>query len=133
MCLILCIYRLAMKYHPDRFTDPDEKKTAKIKFQSISSAYSVLRDGKYHWSTVTQRAYLIFFYSKKTQTLRPDWPRVKVCVYHLQLGGCQYRTKNRINLSFFVYFFLLSCFFFFSLLCQSLCKERRQLLPRNRL
>lgn len=38
--------RLAMKHHPDRFTDPEEKKNAKIKFQQISSAYSVLRDGK---------------------------------------------------------------------------------------
>lgn len=37
---------LAMKNHPDRFTDPEEKKTAKVKFQKISSAYSVLRDAK---------------------------------------------------------------------------------------
>ncbi|KAI8637417.1 hypothetical protein BD408DRAFT_395715 [Parasitella parasitica] len=37
---------LAMKFHPDRFTDPEEKKTAKVKFQKISSAYSVLRDAK---------------------------------------------------------------------------------------
>jgi curved DNA-binding protein CbpA len=36
-----------MKYHPDRFTDPEEKKKAKVKFQEISSAYSVLRDGNY--------------------------------------------------------------------------------------
>lgn len=35
-----------MKHHPDRFTNPEEKKAAKVKFQSISSAYSVLRDGK---------------------------------------------------------------------------------------
>lgn len=35
-----------MKYHPDRFADPEEKKAAKVKFQRISSAYSVLRDGK---------------------------------------------------------------------------------------
>ncbi|KAI8980516.1 hypothetical protein BDB01DRAFT_873109 [Pilobolus umbonatus] len=37
---------LAMKYHPDRFTDPEEKKKAKEKFQKISAAYSVLRDSK---------------------------------------------------------------------------------------
>lgn len=42
---IIVIYRLAMKHHPDRFTNPEEKKAAKTKFQSISSAYSVLRDG----------------------------------------------------------------------------------------
>ncbi|KAI7906768.1 uncharacterized protein BX663DRAFT_497537 [Cokeromyces recurvatus] len=37
---------LAMKYHPDRFTNEKEKQEAKIKFQAISSAYSVLRDVK---------------------------------------------------------------------------------------
>ncbi|KAI8061199.1 hypothetical protein BDF21DRAFT_369498 [Thamnidium elegans] len=37
---------LAMKHHPDRFSDPEQKKVAKVKFQSISSAYSVLRDAK---------------------------------------------------------------------------------------
>ena len=36
-----------MKFHPDRFTDSEEKKSAKVKFQTISSAYSVLRDGKF--------------------------------------------------------------------------------------
>lgn len=40
-------YSLAMKWHPDRFTDAKEKKQAKEKFQTISSAYSVLRDGIY--------------------------------------------------------------------------------------
>ncbi|KAI9471984.1 MAG: hypothetical protein EXX96DRAFT_642277 [Benjaminiella poitrasii] len=35
---------LAMKYHPDRFTGEKEKQEAKVKFQAISSAYSVLRD-----------------------------------------------------------------------------------------
>ncbi|CEG66617.1 hypothetical protein RMATCC62417_03162 [Rhizopus microsporus] len=39
---------LAMKYHPDRYSDPEEKKQAKVKFQSISAAYSVLRDGRLH-------------------------------------------------------------------------------------
>lgn len=43
-----------MKYHPDRFTDPEEKKNAKVKFQQISSAYSVLRDGK--------EKYILFVY-----------------------------------------------------------------------
>ncbi|KAK4514837.1 Arp2/3 complex subunit, actin nucleation center [Mucor velutinosus] len=37
---------LAMKWHPDRFTDAEEKNKAKVKFQAISSAYSVLRDAK---------------------------------------------------------------------------------------
>ncbi|KAG1046859.1 hypothetical protein G6F43_010672 [Rhizopus delemar] len=37
---------LAMKYHPDRFSNQEEKKQAKVKFQSISAAYSVLRDPK---------------------------------------------------------------------------------------
>jgi DnaJ-domain-containing protein 1 len=37
---------LAMKYHPDRYTDPKDKKAAKEKFQVISNAYSVLRDSK---------------------------------------------------------------------------------------
>lgn len=41
-----------MKYHPDRFTDPEEKKAAKNKFQAISSAYSVLRDGKENQSMI---------------------------------------------------------------------------------
>ncbi|KAI9030929.1 hypothetical protein CLU79DRAFT_362265 [Phycomyces nitens] len=37
---------LAMKNHPDRFSDPVEKKKANEKFQKISAAYSVLRDPK---------------------------------------------------------------------------------------
>ncbi|KAI7889144.1 uncharacterized protein EV154DRAFT_604268 [Mucor mucedo] len=37
---------LAMKHHPDRFSEPEQKQAAKAKFQSISSAYSVLRDAK---------------------------------------------------------------------------------------
>ncbi|KAI8089688.1 uncharacterized protein BX664DRAFT_297573 [Halteromyces radiatus] len=37
---------LAMKYHPDRYTDPKKKEEAKKKFQVISNAYSVLRDTK---------------------------------------------------------------------------------------
>lgn len=36
-----------MKYHPDRFSNQEEKKQAKVKFQSISAAYSVLRDRMY--------------------------------------------------------------------------------------
>lgn len=43
----ICLYSLAMKHHPDRFSDPEKKTAAKQKFQTISSAYSVLRDGKY--------------------------------------------------------------------------------------
>lgn len=39
-------YSLAMKHHPDRFSEPEKKQAAKTKFQVISSAYSVLRDGK---------------------------------------------------------------------------------------
>ncbi|ORX62956.1 DnaJ-domain-containing protein [Hesseltinella vesiculosa] len=35
---------LAMKYHPDRYTEPEDKEKAKTKFQDISNAYSVLRD-----------------------------------------------------------------------------------------
>ena len=41
------IYRLAMKQHPDRYSDPEEKKKATVQFQKISAAYSVLRDRKY--------------------------------------------------------------------------------------
>ncbi|KAI8878809.1 DnaJ-domain-containing protein [Backusella circina FSU 941] len=37
---------LAMKYHPDRFSKAEEKNKAKVKFQAISNAYSVLRDPK---------------------------------------------------------------------------------------
>ncbi|KAI9262689.1 DnaJ domain-containing protein [Sporodiniella umbellata] len=37
---------LAMKYHPDRFSNQEEKSQAKVKFQTISAAYSVLRDPK---------------------------------------------------------------------------------------
>ncbi|RCI05044.1 hypothetical protein CU098_013192, partial [Rhizopus stolonifer] len=37
---------LAMKYHPDRYTDAEEKQQAKVKFQQVSAAYSVLRDAK---------------------------------------------------------------------------------------
>jgi len=37
---------LAMKYHPDRVTDPKDKEAAKKKFQKISQAYHVLRDPK---------------------------------------------------------------------------------------
>ncbi|OZJ05164.1 hypothetical protein BZG36_02214 [Bifiguratus adelaidae] len=35
---------LAMKHHPDRYSTPKEKEAAKVKFQQISAAYSVLRD-----------------------------------------------------------------------------------------
>ncbi|ORY95829.1 hypothetical protein BCR43DRAFT_313952 [Syncephalastrum racemosum] len=37
---------LAMKNHPDRYSDPDEKKKATAKFQEISAAYGVLRNPK---------------------------------------------------------------------------------------
>ncbi|KAH8550581.1 hypothetical protein BGW37DRAFT_497455 [Umbelopsis sp. PMI_123] len=37
---------LAMKYHPDRITDPKDKENAKKRFQEISQAYHVLRDRK---------------------------------------------------------------------------------------
>ncbi|KAI9282012.1 hypothetical protein BC943DRAFT_295967 [Umbelopsis sp. AD052] len=37
---------LALKYHPDRATDPKDKDAAKKKFQEISQAYHVLRDPK---------------------------------------------------------------------------------------
>lgn len=36
--------RLAQKYHPDRFTDPDEKKKANEKFSRITESYRVLSD-----------------------------------------------------------------------------------------
>ncbi|KAI9312443.1 hypothetical protein BX666DRAFT_2031175 [Dichotomocladium elegans] len=35
---------LAMKHHPDRYSDPDDKKKATAEFKKISAAYSVLRD-----------------------------------------------------------------------------------------
>ncbi|KAI9005336.1 hypothetical protein BC832DRAFT_557070 [Gaertneriomyces semiglobifer] len=35
---------LAMKYHPDRFSDAKEKTAAQEKFKKLSEAYSVLRD-----------------------------------------------------------------------------------------
>lgn len=35
-----------MKNHPDRYSDPDEKKKATAKFQEISAAYTVLRNRK---------------------------------------------------------------------------------------
>ncbi|KAF9359896.1 hypothetical protein BGX26_011092 [Mortierella sp. AD094] len=37
---------LAMKWHPDRFSTPEEKARGKKKFQEITAAYSVLRDAK---------------------------------------------------------------------------------------
>jgi hypothetical protein len=37
---------LAMKDHPDRFNDPKDKDSAKKRFQKLSEAYGVLRDGK---------------------------------------------------------------------------------------
>ncbi|KAF9907546.1 hypothetical protein EC991_010842 [Linnemannia zychae] len=37
---------LAMKWHPDRFSTPEEKAKGKKKFQEITAAYSVLRDVK---------------------------------------------------------------------------------------
>ncbi|KAF9585581.1 hypothetical protein BGW38_001692, partial [Lunasporangiospora selenospora] len=37
---------LAMKWHPDRFSTPQEKEVGKKKFQEITAAYSVLRDRK---------------------------------------------------------------------------------------
>ncbi|KAF9930523.1 hypothetical protein BGZ67_005746 [Mortierella alpina] len=37
---------LAMKWHPDRFSSPEEKAVGKKKFQEITAAYSVLRDAK---------------------------------------------------------------------------------------
>ena len=38
--------RLAQKYHPDRFTDPEEKKKAHAKFSKITESYRVLSDDK---------------------------------------------------------------------------------------
>lgn len=35
---------LAMKDHPDRYSDPREKEAAKVRFQKLSEAYTVLRD-----------------------------------------------------------------------------------------
>lgn len=37
---------LALKHHPDKFKDPNEKQKAKVKFQRISEAYTVLKDPK---------------------------------------------------------------------------------------
>ena len=36
--------KLAMQFHPDRVTDPQEKKAAEEKFKEISEAYAVLND-----------------------------------------------------------------------------------------
>lgn len=41
-----------MKYHPDRYSDPVEKKEATAKFQQISAAYSVLRDREFSYSSL---------------------------------------------------------------------------------
>lgn len=38
--------RLAQKYHPDRFLDPEEKKKANDKFSKITESYRVLSDDK---------------------------------------------------------------------------------------
>ncbi|KAF9435786.1 hypothetical protein BGZ76_005541 [Entomortierella beljakovae] len=37
---------LAMKWHPDRFSSPEEKAKGKKKFQEVTAAYSILRDPK---------------------------------------------------------------------------------------
>ncbi|KAI1314902.1 hypothetical protein EDD11_001582 [Mortierella claussenii] len=37
---------LAMKWHPDRFSTPEDKAVGKKKFQEVTAAYSVLRDPK---------------------------------------------------------------------------------------
>lgn len=50
----LCV-RLALKYHPDRYSDPEEKKQATAKFQKVSAAYSVLRDRKYLKQMIWER------------------------------------------------------------------------------
>jgi curved DNA-binding protein CbpA len=36
--------KLAQKYHPDRFTDPEEKKNAHEKFSRITESYRILSD-----------------------------------------------------------------------------------------
>lgn len=36
--------KLAQKYHPDRFTDPEEKKSAHEKFSRITESYRILSD-----------------------------------------------------------------------------------------
>lgn len=38
--------KLAQKYHPDRFLDPEEKKEANAKFSKITESYRVLSDDK---------------------------------------------------------------------------------------
>jgi len=38
--------KLAQKYHPDRFQDPEEKKKANEKFSKITESYRVLSDDK---------------------------------------------------------------------------------------
>jgi hypothetical protein len=39
---------LAIRFHPDKQL-PGEKQQAALQFQRISQAYSVLRDGKFHY------------------------------------------------------------------------------------
>lgn len=36
-----------MKHHPDRYSDPNDKKKSTDRFKAISAAYSVLRDRKW--------------------------------------------------------------------------------------
>jgi len=38
--------KLAQKYHPDRFQDPEEKRKANLKFSKITESYRVLSDEK---------------------------------------------------------------------------------------
>lgn len=48
---ILKAYRkLAVKWHPDQFQDPQEKKKAEVKFIDIAAAKEVLTDQGRHWS-----------------------------------------------------------------------------------
>lgn len=52
-----------MKHHPDRFSEPEKKQAAKTKFQAISSAYSVLRDGKKKADFISQTLSINYLHS----------------------------------------------------------------------
>ncbi|KAJ3029797.1 hypothetical protein HDV00_009438 [Rhizophlyctis rosea] len=105
---------MALKHHPDRFTDPTEKEKAKERFQKISEAYSVLRDGTLFASNGICALLLLMSSSdqiddnvclataKKRQMVRcinnTTFPPPRGILEKEDLGNTKFETRNRRQL-----------------------------------
>lgn len=66
--MLMMTRSLAMKHHPDRYSDPNDKKKATDRFKAISAAYSVLRDRKLTLNKLRRFMADPFFFSFSQKT-----------------------------------------------------------------